>query len=118
MDKPSADICQEFSKKDSAYVFKKEIAKKYGLESAILIQHFQYSIGHHKRCGSHFYEERYWTYDSVANLTNLYPFWSTSTIRRVIKNLLDKKVIITRNFNKNKYDRTRWFAFQEENKFI
>lgn len=102
----------------STYVFKKEVAKEYGLESAILIQHFQYSINHHKKNGTHFYEGRYWTYDSVSTLTNLYPFWSISTVRRVIKYLLDRNVLISRNFNKNKYDRTRWFAFQEQDRFI
>lgn len=119
MNTSSEKICQQKKiKKDTTFVFKKEIAKKYGVEAAILIQHFQYAIDNHKRKGSHFYERRYWTYDSVNNLTNLYPFWSTETIRRLINNLIDKKVLITGNFNKHKYDRTRWFAFRDEDKFI
>ena len=117
MNIPSDKVCQE-KKIGSTYVFKKEIAKKYGVEAAILIQHFQYSINHHKKNGTHFYEGRYWTYDSVSSLTNLYPFWSTRTIRTIIKHLLDKNVLISGNFSKNKYERTRWFAFKDEDKFI
>lgn len=100
------------------YILKEEIAKQYGVESAILIQHFQYSINYHKRNGNHFYEGRYWTYNSFPSLVNLYPFWSIQKIKRIIKYLLDKNVLISGNFNKHKYDRTKWYAFQNEEKFI
>lgn len=100
------------------YIFKKDLAKKYGVDAAILIQHFQFSIRHHKKNGTHFYEGRYWTYDSLDTLTSLYPFWTKRVIRRILKHLKEKNVLITSNFNKHKYNRTTWFAFQDEDKFI
>lgn len=94
------------------------MAKKYGVDGAILIQHFQYAISHHREKGTHFHEGRYWTYDSLDHLTSLYPFWTKDIIRRIIKHLKLKEVLITGNFNKHSYDRTRWFAFKDEEKFL
>ena len=104
--------------KNKKLTFEIEIAKKYGVEAAIIIQHFQYSINHHKKNGTHFHEGRFWTYDSIKNLTSLYPFWTPMIIRWTIKKLEEKKVIICGNFNKHQYDRTKWYAFKDEDKFL
>ncbi len=117
MTNTSGKVCKE-EKFGSTFVFKEEIAKEYGVESAILLQHFIYSISHHKKNNTHFYEGRYWTYDSITTLTNLYSFWSGRVIDRIIKNLLDKNVLVSGCFNKHKYDRTKWFAFVDEGKFM
>ena len=99
-------------------IFDSEIAIKYGVEAAIIIQHFQYSIGHHKKNGTHFHDGRYWTYDSIKNLRRIYPFWTRKIIWKIIKQLEDKKVILSGNHNKNKSDRTKWFSFKDEDKFL
>lgn len=104
--------------KNKTYIFKEDVAKKYGLKEAILIQHFQFSISNHKKNDVHFYSGRYWAYDSLKNLTELYPFISKRTIQRIIKHLKDENILLTGNFNKNKHDQTAWFAFQNEDEFI
>lgn len=99
-------------------VFKTNIAIKYGLEASVFIQHLQYSIGHHQRNNTNFHEERYWTYDSSTSLLRHYPFWTRRQIDSIIKKLVDEKIIFVGNFNAKKYDRTRWFAFVDEDRFL
>ena len=43
-----------------------------------------------------------------------FSFWSISTINRAVNKLIDEGYIIEGNFNKMKYDKTRWFALNFE----
>lgn len=105
---------------DKNYHFRVEDAVNYGVEEAIILNNFRFSIDGHRANGTHFYEERYWTFDSVRAYCILYPFWSRRQLERIINSLIDQKVIMTGNFNRMKYDKTNWYAFvnQEEMLFL
>ncbi len=53
-----------------------------------------------------------WIYNSTRDIqTKWFPFWSPNTINRGIKSLESSGYIIsTTQYNKVKYDKTRWFA--------
>ena len=52
-----------------------------------------------------------WTYASVTGIQKaLFPFLNEKTIRKVIKKLQSRNLILTGNFNKKGYDKTRWYA--------
>lgn len=55
-------------------------------------------------------EGQRWTYQSVTDLGKMFPFWSRAKINRVIKRLENRGLINVGNFNRKKYDKTRWFA--------
>jgi len=56
-------------------------------------------------------EGKRWTYQSTPDIqSKAFPSWSQSTINRVIKKLETLELIFIDNFNKAKYDHTRWFA--------
>lgn len=56
-------------------------------------------------------EGKRWTYQSTPDIqAKAFPSWSLSTINRVIKKLEALELILIDNFNKAKYDHTRWFA--------
>jgi len=57
---------------------------------------------------------RRWVYESVRDLQKCFPFWSTMTINRAIKSLVEKGLVVVANYNQAKYDRTRWFAINLE----
>jgi hypothetical protein len=82
------------------------LAAEIGLnESIVFLQmEFLIAICHHE------YEGKRWTYQSVTDLERIFPFWSRATINRTIQSLEAKRLICIGNFNKAKYDRTRWFA--------
>lgn len=95
------------------------LAEKYGLEEAILIHHFQHWIAINKRMGRNNHEGKTWMYQTQDKMAAHFPYWKNRVkVKRLIKRLIDLKVIIKGNFNRSAYDRTSWYAFADENKFI
>jgi hypothetical protein len=89
----------------------RDLAAEIGLNESIVLLQLEYliSISSNERDG------RMWTYQSLPNLQETYfPWWSVMTIQRAIKSLEEKHLIIVGNFNKLGYDRTQWFALNEE----
>lgn len=100
------------------YSFNTEHAELYGINEAIMIRNFQYWIKKNKSNGKNLFEDKTWTYNSVNAFTELFPFWSSNQINRILNSLIKQEVLITGNFNKMKYDRTKWYAFVMENEFV
>jgi hypothetical protein len=56
-----------------------------------------------------------WCYFSISELQEkYYSHLSSSTLYRVLKGLEDDKLIITGNYNKLRYDRTKWYRINYE----
>lgn len=98
--------------------FNIEYAEKYGIEEAIIIEHLIFWIKKNKANEKHNHENRTWTYNSAKAFTSLFPYMSESKIRRVLDSLIEKGIIIKGNYNKLNYDRTIWYAFQDEEAFV
>ncbi len=95
------------------------VATLYGPDCATFINHLQYRIGENRSEGKHFHDGRFWTYNSTLSLIErLYPYWSQDQMDRIIKKLVDAGVILIGNYNKMPGDRTRWYAFVDEHKFL
>lgn len=95
------------------YQFKPDIAKKYGVDEAILIHSFAFWIGKNAANGRHAHDGRTWTYNSVAALSKLFPFWSPRQIDRIIKSCISKGALYAGNYNKSSQDRTLWYALDD-----
>tara|TARA_R100000808_G_scaffold1386_1_gene6376 strand:+ start:931 stop:1704 length:774 start_codon:yes stop_codon:yes gene_type:complete len=54
----------------------------------------------------------------MEGFCKLFPFWSKDQIRRLLTKLTESGVIIKGSFNKNSFDRTSWYAFKDEKKWI
>ena len=91
-----------------------EIAKKYGINEALIYNHFLFWIIKNKANEKNYKDGRYWTYSSIKALQNIFDYLSEKQIRIAINNLIDNKVLIKANYNSNPYDRTIWYAFVEE----
>jgi len=90
--------------------FEEDYAVKYGVESAIMIQNFKFWLAKNKANNKHFYEGRYWTYNSIKAFSELFPYWSDKQIRRILDSLEKNNILIVGNFNKSNYDRTKWYS--------
>lgn len=62
----------------------------------------------------HFYNGKYWTYNSVSAFSELFPFWTQKQVRRILDSLKNNGLIETGNYNKNSYDRTIWYTVTEK----
>lgn len=100
------------------YTFDTTLAKKYGLEEAIMIQNFQYWIIKNKVNNKNFYDNHYWTYNSKNALQQLFSFWTYAQVKRILQSLINQGVLIKGNYNKSPYDKTLWYAFNDEEYFL
>lgn len=93
--------------------FSVDFAKEYGIEAAILAEHFVFWIEKNQADGRNFYDGRYWTFCSVSSLQSIFPYLSAGKIRGALNLLLREGILIKGNFNKSAYDRTLWYSFAD-----
>lgn len=91
-----------------------EIAKEYGILEAILLNHIYYWIAKNKANKKHFYNGKYWTYNSRKAFSELFPYSSYDKIRRALEKLVNLNILMTGNFNKQWSDRTLWYTFTDK----
>jgi len=92
-------------------VINKLLAKKIGLNEAIVIQQLHYWIKNNKKANRNFKDEKFWTYNSIRQWReNEFVFWSEKTIERILKSLENKELIEVGNYNKDKRDKTKWYT--------
>ena len=96
------------------YSFDSDVAKVVGVDEAIMLQNIQYWIAKNKANNKHFYDDNYWTYNSIKAFESLFPFWSNKQITRILKKLVDEGYLISGNYNKQSYDRTKWYAITQK----
>lgn len=84
------------------------LARDVGLNEAIMLQQMHYWLIK----SSHEFEGAKWFYKTLEDWQTEFPFWSTMTIRRTLSNLEKQKVIRVGNFNKKKFDKTKWYTIE------
>ena len=87
------------------FSFDSEVAKVVGVDGAIMLNNMYYWIAKNRANDKHYYENTYWTYNTINALTELFPFWSKKQISRILNKLIDDGYLSTGNFNKISYDR-------------
>ena len=85
-------------------------ARKYGVECAILLKNLKFWVDKNKANKKHFYEGKYWTYNSVNAFCEMFPYWTKDQIRRYLEKLENMNIISSGSFNKAGYDKTKWYA--------
>lgn len=100
------------------FTFDADLAKEFGVEQAILIGRFQAWIRNNAANGRNFEEGRTWSFNTRKALSDEFPFWSPSQIRRLLNSLIERSVMRQGEFNKKGYDRTLWYAFEDEYRFL
>ncbi|KYC82614.1 hypothetical protein [Bacillus licheniformis] len=82
------------------------LAKEIGLNEAIVLQqvHYWLKSSGKKRDG------RKWIYNTYDEWLEQFPFWSKNTLIRTVEKLEKSGILITGNYNKAKYDKTKWYS--------
>lgn len=93
--------------------FDAQIATEYGVNAAVLLWHLDFWIEKNRANGVNYYDDNYWTYNSVKAFTELFPYMSAKAINNALSKLIDAGIIITGNYNSSTYDRTLWYAITE-----
>ena len=86
-----------------------ELASIAGLNESIVLQQIHYWTEINRKAGRNYRDGYYWTYNSYQDWQAQLPFWSVSTIKRVLNGLKNKTLIVMANYNQAKFDRTLWY---------
>ena len=104
--------------------FNIDLAKEIGIEASIIYKHIRFWVEKNKANEKHFYNGRYWTYNSVKAFLELFPYMTRHKINKCLDDLESKGLLVSGNFNPVAYDRTKWYsidfgkAFPENKKSI
>jgi DNA-binding HxlR family transcriptional regulator len=94
--------------------FNTEIAKKYGVVEAILLNYFAFWLTKNKANNQHLHDGRYWTYNSIKAFAKMFDYLTEKQLRRVLGKLKAEGLIVTGNYNSNPYDRSLWYALTDK----
>jgi hypothetical protein len=100
------------------FQFDSKIAQDHSVNEAVFIHNLYLWIKYNKANEKHFYEGKYWTYNTKKAFAELFPFWSLDQVKRIIDSLLKKGLIFAGNFNENSWDKTNWYSLSDEVLFI
>lgn len=98
--------------------FDVDIATKYGILEAILLDNINHWSLKNEANKKNYFDGNYWTYNSTRAFSELFPYASQKKIQTALKKLIKEGLIVTGNYNKNAYDRTLWYALTEKGKYI
>ena len=90
--------------------FNTEIAKRYDIITAILLDNFYYWIEKNRLNNKHYHDGKWWTYNSRKAMQEWFPYLTTRQIDYAIKKMVEDDLITTANYNDKKQDRTLWYA--------
>lgn len=100
------------------HIFDVDIANKYGINAAVLLENLGYWIKQNEANETNYYDGNYWTYNSRRAYRELFPYMSERQINTAFQKLIEDGLVITGNYNKIAYDRTLWYALTQKGKSI
>ena len=101
--------------KPQIHHFDVEDAMKYGVEKAVVLSNIRFWLNNNKNkdLSTVKHDGYYWMYNTARDMSNVLPYFTQSKVQRLLKQLEDDGVLIVGNYNKVKYDRTKWYTLSE-----
>ncbi|KQC48507.1 replication protein [Geobacillus sp. Sah69] len=90
---------------DQPLVILPQLAVAIGLNESIVVQQLHYWL----EKSENVHDGYKWVYNTYEDWQEQFPFWSESTIRRIITKLEKIGIIVAANFNRSKIDKTKWY---------
>lgn len=94
----------------SIHSFDTEIAKRVGLNAAVLYQNIVFWAEHNMRNGRHFHDGLWWTYNSRKAFAHQFDYLTEKQIRLCLEKLVKAGLIVKGEYNKANYDKTSWYS--------
>lgn len=99
----------------SNLVINSELAVRIGLNEAVVLRQIYYWLEINEKLKRNYHDGKYWSYNTMENWRKEnFPWWSTKTVERAFKNLVNSGLVITDNYNKDSRDRTKWYSIDED----
>lgn len=100
------------------HIFDVDIASKYGVNAAIILENLGYWIKENEANERNFHDGDYWTFNSKRAYQDMFPYMTEKQIRTAFQTLIDDGLVKTGVFNEKPCDRTLWYALTEKGKSI
>lgn len=81
------------------------LAKLLGINEAIILQQIHYWLER----SNNIHDGYRWVYNSIKDWNEQFKWLSEPTLKRKFKSLEDQGLLITGNYNKKKFDKTKWY---------
>lgn len=94
--------------------FDEDIAAEYGIPESIILCNIAFWVEKNTINKHNYFEGRYWTYNSFAAFQKLFKYMSESTIKRTIKRLKEEGLILTGNFNEDRFVQTNYYTLTDK----
>jgi DNA-binding HxlR family transcriptional regulator len=96
------------------HAFSVDLCLAIGFEETILLQHIDYWRINNAEKEFYNRDGYTWTYNSLSELQNLFPYINRTKIVRSMAKLESLGLIVKGNYNKFAYDKTTWYAITEK----
>lgn len=97
----------------SHHTFSISDAIRYGVEEAVVISNLRFWLAKNAANERHKYDGYYWTYNSARAFAELFPYWTSNKIQKLLKTMEQKEYILSGVYNERGYDRTKWYSMPE-----
>lgn len=107
--------------KANTHAFNVELATKLGdVNEVLILQHFYWwHQSNNKKKDRHKGDHpNPWTYNTIEEFCNIFPYMKKTKLNGAINRLIKKELLITGNFNKMKFDKTKWYSLTNEGLFL
>lgn len=95
-------------------VFDEDMAVRYGVDEAVMLQNLVFWIRKNAANGVNYHDGHWWMPRSVEAIAKEFPFWSRKQVRRILASLQRSGAIVRDDLNENRLDRTGWYRLGDE----
>lgn len=89
------------------------LAEHDGLEESIILHSLYYWLLKNASNERNLRDGRYWTYNSAAALSRLFPYIKKDRLYRLLKSMQERGLILRENYNTEPMDKTLWYSITD-----
>ena len=95
--------------------YNRDLAVEVGDRAATVLQQVYYWTNINKEKGDNYRDGYYWVYSTINDWHERdFYYWSKTTVARIFDKLEKENLLISANFNKLGFDKTKWYRINEE----
>jgi len=89
------------------------IAFHCGINAALVYNHICYWLRMNMKTAHAMKEGKVWMYETQEKMAEFFHFLSEKEVKNAIKILVDKGLLVKKNFNLNSFDHTNWYSLSD-----
>lgn len=90
-----------------------KLASLLGNNRSILLSNIKFWVTENQKNNRNYHEGMYWTFNTTESYHEHFPYIKPNTIGKYLRELEQLGILKVGNFNKRKYDRTKWYTVTE-----